>query len=138
MIVLIYFYFLAIAAAAAGGGGGATGVDPWRASPRTVDPWAPTLNDNALTMPSPPSFNNPSSSIGFTTAVQSQNPLDFNNQIGNTNGFNGSGSNFNNFNNQSSQNTSPLGDLDEFDIISNRNKPASSPQLAKNGNYFKS
>ncbi|CAG5088741.1 Similar to Epn2: Epsin-2 (Rattus norvegicus) [Cotesia congregata] len=135
-------------------------VDPWRApapSPATVaspartattvDPWslAPTTTE-ALTTPST-TFNNSTSltppNIGFNVAPSSQNigfsnisspsASGFNNN--NSNGFSSSGTSFNNFNhspNQGSTTTSP-GDLDEFDIISNRNKIRTSPQLVNNG-----
>ncbi|XP_063987025.1 epsin-2 isoform X3 [Diachasmimorpha longicaudata] len=86
----------------------AAAVDPWRAPapspatiaspPRTVDPWALAP---ATTMSSP-------STSAFA---------------GNMNG-----SSFNNFNAQGSSNVSPSGDLDDFDIISNRNKLEASPQ----------
>lgn len=50
------------------------------------------------------------------------------------NGFNGIGSSPNDFANST---TSPLGDLDEFDIISKRNKPSNSPPPSNNnGNIF--
>ncbi|KAH0560388.1 epsin-2 isoform X4 [Cotesia glomerata] len=135
-------------------------VDPWRApapSPATVaspartattvDPWslAPTTTE-ALTTPST-TFNNSTSltppNIGFNVAPSSQNigfsnisspsASGFNNN--NSNGFSSSGTSFNNFNhspNQGSTTTSP-GDLDEFDIISNRNKIRTSPQPVNNG-----
>ncbi|XP_074094445.1 epsin homolog lqf isoform X1 [Cotesia typhae] len=135
-------------------------VDPWRApapSPATVaspartattvDPWslAPTTTE-ALTTPST-TFNNSTSltppNIGFNIAPSSQNigfsnisspsASEFNNN--NSNGFSSSGTSFNNFNhspNQGSTTTSP-GDLDEFDIISNRNKIRTSPQPVNNG-----
>ncbi|XP_044584461.1 epsin-1 isoform X5 [Cotesia glomerata] len=137
-----------------------TSVDPWRApapSPATVaspartattvDPWslAPTTTE-ALTTPST-TFNNSTSltppNIGFNVAPSSQNigfsnisspsASGFNNN--NSNGFSSSGTSFNNFNhspNQGSTTTSP-GDLDEFDIISNRNKIRTSPQPVNNG-----
>ncbi|XP_074094446.1 epsin homolog lqf isoform X2 [Cotesia typhae] len=137
-----------------------TSVDPWRApapSPATVaspartattvDPWslAPTTTE-ALTTPST-TFNNSTSltppNIGFNIAPSSQNigfsnisspsASEFNNN--NSNGFSSSGTSFNNFNhspNQGSTTTSP-GDLDEFDIISNRNKIRTSPQPVNNG-----
>ncbi|XP_011313418.1 epsin-2 isoform X2 [Fopius arisanus] len=91
----------------------AAAVDPWRAPapspatvtspPHTVDPWA---------LPSATTLSSPSTS-GFT---------------GNMNG-----SSFNTFNTQGSSNVSPSGDLDDFDIISNRNKLGASPQPMNNG-----
>ncbi|XP_023245811.1 epsin-2 isoform X2 [Copidosoma floridanum] len=104
-------------------------VDPWKppapspatvppASNRvTVDPWAPVTTNNADNKSSPlgfsvsatatPSFNTTSNGLSsaFTTSPLSQ--------------VNGQ---------------SPLNDLDEFDIISNRNKMGSSPQPMNNGN----
>ncbi|XP_034939944.1 epsin-2 isoform X2 [Chelonus insularis] len=123
-------------------------VDPWRApapspatvaSPRTNDPWSlsPTTTE-ALTTPST-SFNNSTltQNIGFT--AQSPQNIGFNvNATGfssNTNGFGNSGSTFNNFNTQTQGNASASspGDLDEFDIITNRNKIGASPQPINNG-----
>lgn len=51
-----------------------------------------------------------------------------------TNGFNGTGLGFNNQNNGNAAATSPLSDLDEFDVITNRGKLGASPQTVKNGN----
>ncbi|XP_058788874.1 epsin-2 isoform X2 [Phymastichus coffea] len=104
-------------------------VDPWRApapSPATVipatnrviDPWAPPGASNADTKTPP---------IGFTVSSTTTN---FNST---SNGFNGLGSFSNTSSNQG--NNSPLNDLDEFDIISNRNKVGTSPQpILNNGN----
>lgn len=53
-----------------------------------------------------------------------------------TNGFNGTGPGFNNFSTQNNDNaaaTSPLSDLDEFDVITNRGKLGASPQMVNNG-----
>lgn len=96
-------------------------VDPWRApapSPATVtspviaDPWAPAESR-------PTGFNlPPSTTANFTTS---------------TNGFNGTGSNFNNGASSNPGSASPLNDLDEFDIISNRNKIGASPLIVNNG-----
>ncbi|XP_033221495.1 epsin-2 isoform X2 [Belonocnema kinseyi] len=96
-------------------------VDPWRApapspatvaSPRTADPWTPAETR-------PIGFNlPPSSNTNFTSA---------------TNGFNGAGTNFNNVSSPNQENASPLNDLDEFDIISNRNKMGASPPAVNNG-----
>ncbi|KAK0094523.1 hypothetical protein PV326_010678 [Microctonus aethiopoides] len=126
-------------------------VDPWRGSstgsttvvsPRTADPWSLTPNTSeVLTTPST-SFDNPTltQNIGFT--AQSPQNIGFNIPSpnasafgGNTNGFNGNDNGFNHFNtqNQGSATASPSGDLDEFDIISNRNKIGSSPQPTNNG-----
>lgn len=65
--------------------------------------------------------------IGFNI---SSNNANFNST---TNGFNGSSSNFNNGTSPNQGNASPLNDLDEFDIISNRNKIETSPQIINNG-----
>ncbi|XP_048507740.1 epsin-2 isoform X2 [Athalia rosae] len=124
-------------------------VDPWRApvsspatvAPRAVDPWSPSSGAEASALATPsPSFNNPTltQNIGFT--AQSPQNIGFNLPTSNigftnqTNGFNGSGTGFNDFNTQNQQNSvaSPLGDLDEFDIISNRSKLGTSP-LPNNG-----
>lgn len=94
-----------------------------------------------MTTPST-SFDNPTltQNIGFT--AQSPQNIGFNIPSpnasafgGNTNGFNGNDNGFNHFNtqNQGSATASPSGDLDEFDIISNRNKIGSSPQPTNNG-----
>ncbi|XP_046427320.1 epsin-2 isoform X3 [Neodiprion fabricii] len=123
----------------------AAAVDPWRApvvspatvAPRPADPWAPSpgAEGSALASPSQ-SFNNPTltQNIGFT--AQSPQNIGFNLPTSNigfssqTNGFNGSGSGFNEFSAQNQQNpvAGPLGDLDEFDVISNRDKLRTSPQ----------
>lgn len=50
-----------------------------------------------------------------------------------SNGFNGLGSTFNSTSTSNQGSSSPLGDLDEFDIISNRNKIGSSPLPMNNG-----
>jgi len=53
-----------------------------------------------------------------------------------SNGFNGTGPGFNNFpaqNNGNAAATSPLSDLDEFDVITNRGKLGASPQTVNNG-----
>ncbi|XP_051162488.1 epsin-2 isoform X3 [Leptopilina boulardi] len=92
-------------------------VDPWRApapspatvsSPVTTDPWAPAE----------------SRPIGFN--IPSSTNANFNST---TNGF----SNFNNGVSPNQGNASPLNDLDEFDIISNRNKIETSPHIVNNG-----
>ncbi|XP_012284078.1 epsin-2 isoform X4 [Orussus abietinus] len=139
----------------------AAAVDPWRApapapapapspatvaSPRTVDPWSPspstTTETSGITSTSP-SFNSNSSltqNIGF--AAQSPQNIGFNlppstgaNFGTASNGFNGSMTSFNHFSAQNQGNVaSPsFGDLDEFDVISNRNKVGTSPQLVNNG-----
>ncbi|XP_011498280.1 PREDICTED: epsin-2 isoform X2 [Ceratosolen solmsi marchali] len=105
-------------------------VDPWRAPapspatvtpvpvpPRVLDPWAP-VSTTADTKLAPIGFNISSSTANFSS---------------NSNGFNGLGSTFNSTS-SNQENNSPLGDLDEFDVISNRNKIGSSPQPINNGN----
>ncbi|XP_076170470.1 epsin homolog lqf isoform X6 [Ptiloglossa arizonensis] len=137
-------------------------IDPWRApapspvpvtSPPTADPWSlvpPTTEADAnkkqtvregLTSASP-SFNNPTLTQNIGFAAQSPQNIGFNLPTtssatfnATSNGFNGTGPSFNNFStgNQNSSATSPLSDLDEFDVITNRNKPGTSPQPANNG-----
>ncbi|XP_076170461.1 epsin homolog lqf isoform X2 [Ptiloglossa arizonensis] len=139
-----------------------TAIDPWRApapspvpvtSPPTADPWSlvpPTTEADAnkkqtvregLTSASP-SFNNPTLTQNIGFAAQSPQNIGFNLPTtssatfnATSNGFNGTGPSFNNFStgNQNSSATSPLSDLDEFDVITNRNKPGTSPQPANNG-----
>ncbi|XP_015598653.1 epsin-2 isoform X3 [Cephus cinctus] len=130
-------------------------VDPWRApapspatvaSPRNADPWSPSPSSgaegSALTSPSPPFSNSTlTHNIGF--AAQSPQNIGFNLPATTSsasfstasNGFNGAGIGFNNFpaQNQGNAVASPLGELDEFDVISNRNKLSASPQPNNNG-----
>ncbi|KAG7211958.1 hypothetical protein KM043_011165 [Ampulex compressa] len=143
-------------------------IDPWRApppspvtvaSPRTADPWSPApstttepessktqISREGLTSP-PPSFNNPTLTQNIGFAAQSPQNIGFNatasssaNFNTTSNGFNGTGPSFNNFSvqNHSNSATSPLGDLDEFDVISNRNKIGTSPQAGNNGSAVSS
>lgn len=98
--------------------------------------------DDIVTSTSP-SFNNASLTQNIGFAAQSTQNAAFNptpalnaNFI-NSNGFNGAGHSFNSFSVQNNGSTasSPLGDLvDEFDVISNRNKVGASPQPRNNGN----
>lgn len=121
----------------------AAAVDPWRApgsspatvAPRAVDPWSPSSGAEASALATPsPSFNHSTltQNIGFT--AQSPQNIGMNlptSHIGfnvQSNGFNGSGAGFNEFATQNQHVASPLGDLDEFDIISNRSKMGASPQ----------
>ncbi|XP_070511884.1 epsin-2 isoform X1 [Cardiocondyla obscurior] len=91
-----------------------------------------------------PSFNNSNltHNIGFAAVSSSQN-IGYNLPSGSSaattfnssNGFNGTGPGFNNFSTQNTGNAaaSPLSDLDEFDVISNRGKLVTSPQTVNNG-----
>ncbi|KAJ8678564.1 hypothetical protein QAD02_014351 [Eretmocerus hayati] len=105
-------------------------VDPWKApatSPATVtpapsrvlDPWAPVTSSKA-------DVKALSTGLNISASI----PASINSS---SNGFNGLGSVFNNTSSNQG-NGSPLGDLDEFDIISNRNKIGTSPQPTNNGN----
>ncbi|XP_076672608.1 epsin homolog lqf isoform X1 [Andrena cerasifolii] len=137
-------------------------VDPWQApapspvpvtSPPTADPWSPVPPANeadtnkkqvareGATSVSP-TFNNPTvtQNIGFAPQTPQNVGLNLpaaSSATFNTtsNGFNGTGPSFNNFpmGNQNSSAGSPLSDLDDFDLITNRNKPGSSPQTTNNG-----
>lgn len=96
---------------------------------------------DGVTSPSP-SFNNsnpnnigfaisPPQNIGFNLPVSSATTT-----FSTSNGFNGTGPGFNNFpaqNNGNAAATSPLSDLDEFDVITNRGKLGASPQTVNNG-----
>lgn len=92
-----------------------------------------------------PSFNNPTLTQNIGFAAQSPQNIGFNlpttsSATFNTtsNDFNGTGPSLNNFSigNQNSSAASPLSDLDEFDVITNRNKSAgSSLQTTNNGIY---
>ncbi|XP_071878187.1 epsin homolog lqf isoform X8 [Bombus fervidus] len=102
--------------------------DSWRAppsSPVTVttspntDPWSPI----------------PSATTTATEADTNKKPATREATFNTTNNdFNGTGPSLNNFSigNQTSSAASPLSDLDEFDVITNRNKPGSSLQTANN------
>lgn len=132
-----------VASPARTGTAGTTGttVDPWSLAPTTTEALTtPSTSFNNSTSLTPPNigFNvvQPPQNIGFNN-ISSPSASGFNNN--NSNGFSSSGTSFNNFNsspNQGSTTTSPSGDFDEFDIISNRNKIRSSPQPVNNGNYF--
>nr|XP_034188693.1 epsin-2 isoform X7 [Osmia lignaria] len=89
-----------------------------------------------------PAFNNSTLTQNIGFAAQSPQNIGFNLPTtssatfnATSNGFNGTGPSLNNFplGNQNSSAASPLNDLDEFDIITNRNKPGSSLQTANNG-----
>ncbi|KAH0951868.1 hypothetical protein HN011_000881 [Eciton burchellii] len=136
-------------------------IDPWRAPapspativspPRTNDPWSPvpsTITESetsklqtaqdGMTSPSTP-FNNTTltHNIGFT--AQSPQNIGFNlppvtSASTTSNGFNDTAIGFNNFSAQNNGNAaSPLSDLDEFDVITNREKFGASPQTVNNG-----
>ncbi|XP_011168377.1 epsin-2 isoform X3 [Solenopsis invicta] len=92
---------------------------------------------------SSPSFNNSNLTPNIGFAVSSPN-IGFNlspassatNTFSTSNGFTGTGPSFNNFSTQNNGNaaaTSPLSDLDEFDVITNRGKLGASPQTVNNG-----
>nr|XP_033326818.1 epsin-2 isoform X2 [Megalopta genalis] len=131
-------------------------------SPPTADPWSPvpaTAETETNKKPAgregatsaSPSFNNPTLTQNIGFAAQSPQNIGFaapsppnigfnlpassNNYNTTSNGFNGTGSSFNNFSagNQNNPGVSPLSDLDEFDVITNRNKLGSSPQPVNNG-----
>ncbi|XP_011703861.1 PREDICTED: epsin-2 isoform X3 [Wasmannia auropunctata] len=123
-------------------------------SPRTNDPWSPAppatttesetnkAAQDGVTSPSP-SFNNSNLTHNIGFAVSSPQNIGFNlppvssaTTFSTSNGFNGTGPGFNNFSTQNNGNaatTSPLSDLDEFDVITNRGKLGASPQTVNNG-----
>lgn len=125
--------------------------------PRTNDPWSPVpsnttteseINKVQATQDgitsSSPSFNNSTLTQNIGFAAQSPQNIGFNlppvssgtTFSTTTNGFNGTGLGFNNFSTQNNNNaaaTSPLSDLDEFDVITNRGKLGASPQTVNNG-----
>lgn len=93
---------------------------------------------------SSPAFNNTTLTQNMNFTTQSPQNIGFNLPISSTdatfnttsNGFNGTGSGFSNFPTQNNGNTaatSPLSDLDEFDVITNRGKLGASPQTVNNG-----
>lgn len=122
--------------------------------PRTNDPWSPVppatttesetnkAAQDGVTSPSP-SFNNSNLTHNIGFAVSSPQNIGFNlppvssaTTFSTSNGFNGTGPGFNNFSTQNNGNaatTSPLSDLDEFDVITNRGKLGASPQTVNNG-----
>ncbi|XP_032663496.1 epsin-2 isoform X5 [Odontomachus brunneus] len=137
-------------------------IDPWRApapspatvvSPRTTDPWSPVPNtteseanklqpaQDGMTSPSP-AFNNSTLTQNIGFAAQSPQNIGFNLPVSSattsfnttSNGFNGTGLgfNFSTPNNSNTAATSPLSDLDEFDVITNRGKLGASPQTVNN------
>ncbi|KYM87105.1 Epsin-2 [Atta colombica] len=138
-------------------------IDPWRAPapspatvispPRTNDPWSPVPSttvtesesnkqaQDGVTSPSP-SFNNSNLTQNIGFAISSSQNIGFNlppvssaaTTFSTSNGFNGTGPGFNNFPTQNNgAATSPLSDLDEFDVITNRGKLEASPQTVNNG-----
>lgn len=88
-----------------------------------------------------PSFNNSALTQNVGFAAQSPQNIGFNlppvsSAATASNGFNGTGLGFSNFSTQNNGNaaaTSPLSDLDEFDVITNRGKLGASPQTVNNG-----
>ncbi|XP_070163981.1 epsin-2 isoform X2 [Polyergus mexicanus] len=125
--------------------------------PRINDPWSPvfaaatteseaskvqTAQDGITS--SSPSFNNSTLTQNIGFAAQSPQNIGFNlppvssvtTFSTTTNGFNGTEPGFNNFSTQNNSNTpatSPLSDLDDFDVITNRGKLEASPQTVNNG-----
>jgi len=95
---------------------------------------------DGITSPSP-SFNNSNLTHNIGFAVSSPQNIGFNlpsstaTTFSTSNGFNGTGLGFNNFPTQNNGNAaaSPLSDLDEFDVITNRGKLGASPQTVNNG-----
>jgi len=94
-----------------------------------------------MTSPSP-SFNNSTLTQNIGFATQSPQNIGFNlppvsSAATTSNGFNGTaGLGFSHFSAQNNGNvaaTSPLSDLDEFDVITNRGKLGASPQTVNNG-----
>ncbi|XP_031782678.1 epsin-2 isoform X3 [Nasonia vitripennis] len=116
-------------------------VDPWapvlpqrpRSPAATVDPWRAPAPSPATVTPAPARVVDPWAPVTATsTDAKSPPPIGFN--VSSSNGFNGLGSTFNSTSASNQGSSSPLGDLDEFDIISNRNKIGSSPLPMNNGN----
>lgn len=124
-------------------------------SPRTADPWSPVpstvesetsklqTGQDGVTSPSP-TFNNSALTRNIGFVVQSSQNIGFNLPVSSTattfsttssNNFNGAAPGFDNFSTQNNGNaeTSPLSDLDEFDIITNRGKFGASPHTVNNG-----
>jgi epsin len=128
--------------------------------PRTNDPWSPVPSTAAATTTTTTesetnklqaaqdgitssSFNNSNLTHNIGFAVSTPQNIGFNLPPGSStttfntsNGFNGTGPGFNNFPTQNNNNaaaTSPLSDLDEFDVITNRGKLGASPQTVNNG-----
>lgn len=124
------------------------GQDPWSVpttsttSPPVVDPWAPvppqrptaTVDPWRAPAPSPATVSSPVTADPWAPAES--RPIGFNVLPSTNSNFNSNTNGFLNFNNGVSpnqENASPLNDLDEFDIISNRNKIETSPQIVNNG-----
>ncbi|XP_018366938.1 PREDICTED: epsin-2 isoform X1 [Trachymyrmex cornetzi] len=121
--------------------------------PRTNDPWSPVPSttttesetnkqgaQDSITSPSP-SFNNSNLTQNIGFAISSPQNIGFNlppvssaaATFSTSNGFNGTEPGFNNFPTQNNgAATSPLSDLDEFDVITNRGKLGASPQTVNN------
>ncbi|XP_015186267.1 PREDICTED: uncharacterized protein LOC107071629 isoform X5 [Polistes dominula] len=141
--------------------------DPWKAptpspsaivTPRSADPWSPAPTANELEaskievrqdkiISSSPTFNNPTLTENISFTAQSPQNIGFNlpnptNVAFGTmsNGFKDPGSTFSNFPSQThgSSATSPLSELDEFDVISQRNKLGSGSQTTNNGTTLSS
>lgn len=89
---------------------------------------SPSLNNSTLTQNIGFTVQ-PSQNIGFNLPVSSVSSFNTT-----SNNFNGTGPGFNNFSTQNDDDvaTSPLSDLDEFDVISNRGKLGVS-QTTNNG-----
>jgi len=92
---------------------------------------------DGMTSPSPP-FNNTTLTQNIGFAAQSPQNVGFNLPVTSTsttsNGFNGIAIGFSHFTAQNNGNAaSPLSDLDEFDVITNREKFGASPQTVNNG-----
>lgn len=79
----------------------------------------------------------PKKNLNISNNFFFQQPIGFNIPSSTNANFNSTTNGFSNFNNGVSPNqgnASPLNDLDEFDIISNRNKIETSPHIVNNGN----
>jgi len=91
-----------------------------------------------MTSPSAP-YNNTTLTQNIGFAAQSPQNIGFNlppvtSASTTSNGFNGIAIGFSNFSAQNNGNAaSPLSDLDEFDVITNREKFGASPQTVNNG-----
>ncbi|XP_043585865.1 epsin-2 isoform X5 [Bombus pyrosoma] len=118
-------------------------IDPWAPIPSqkptaTADSWRapPSSPVTVTTSPSTDPWSPiPSATTTATEADTNKKPATREATFNTTNNdFNGTGPSLNNFSigNQTSSAASPLSDLDEFDVITNRNKPGSSLQTANN------
>lgn len=130
-------------------------VDPWQAPlpssstvlPRYVDHWVSPAPDISATSSPFIKTSLHTQNIG-STAQSSQNAIDLNTKCSllcapgflenNNNNLNDSGNGFNHFNSPCTPSPSPLGELDEFDVISNREKFGSSPQTINEGIHISS